>query len=398
VHFPEYLNTRTPEHLNTQGVDVKILTRYLLREMIVPFLIGQAAIVMMLTGSVLYNNANLFLQYQIPVSYVIRLALYFIPFLIHMTMPVAMAVAASLAVSRLSRDSEITVMRASGVSLVRIFMPIFVTGLIVSIADFYFGEFVIPPTILRYQTVIGELPSKIRQLTPPAGTYIVASDQSYVIGVRSMIPRPGYIEMHGVSLIAGFKLFDSTMPFVASSDTGRYQNGEWIMDDAMVYFYDLNDPQKWQRQQIHKLTHFIPVDPQAFQTGFNLQMPMGQLASSADRTFTKLGEELKEERVRKRVDPQLLLDYHFKLSVPFSCLVMALCCPPIALRFGRGGGFMGTLLSICLVFVYWNTLLLSRILGTPGPSSPPVLPAEVAAWSQNVIFALLGLFVLRKSE
>src|SRR5690348_9173230 len=98
---------------------MKILTRYLLREMFVPFLIGQAAIVMMLTGSVLYNNANLFLQFQVPVAYVTRLSLYFIPFLVNMTMPVAMAVAASLAVSRLSRDSEITVMRAAGVSLVR---------------------------------------------------------------------------------------------------------------------------------------------------------------------------------------------------------------------------------------------------------------------------------------
>src|SRR5580700_5237066 len=132
---------------------MKILTRYLLRERVVPFLFGQGAIVMMLTGSVLYNNATLFLQYQIPVQDVVRLALYFIPFLIHMTMPVAMAVAASLAVSRLARDSEITVMRASGVSLVRIFMPIFVTGLLVSIGDFYFGEYVIPPTIARFQAV-----------------------------------------------------------------------------------------------------------------------------------------------------------------------------------------------------------------------------------------------------
>ena len=62
-------------------------------------------------------------------------------------------------------------------------------------------------------------------------------------------------------------------------------------------------------------------------------------------------------------------------------------------------GFMGTLLSICLVFVYWNTLLLARILGSPGPdAAPPLLPPTVAAWSQNVLFVLLGLIVLRQSE
>jgi lipopolysaccharide export LptBFGC system permease protein LptF len=290
-------------------------------------------------------------------------------------------------------------MRASGVSLVRIFMPIFLAGLFVSIADFYFGEYVIPPTIARYQAVQSEIPLHIARLTPPAGQYMVSSDQRYVIGVRTMIPRNGYIELQKVQIIAGFKLFDGdVMPFVVSSDTGRYENGNWIMNDAMIYSYDLNDAHKFNRIHVARATYPIPVDPQSFQTGFLLQMPMGQLASSADRTFAKVGEELRRQRKRKSVDPQLLLDYNFKLSIPFSCLVMALCCPPIALRFGRGGGFMGTLLSICLVFVYWNTLLLSRILGTPGPQSPALLPPEVAAWSQNVIFALLGLFVLRKSE
>jgi lipopolysaccharide export LptBFGC system permease protein LptF len=378
---------------------MKILTRYLLREMVVPFCIGQAAIVMMLTGSVLYNNATLFLQFQVPVADVVRLALYFIPFLIHMTMPVAMAVAASLAVSRLSRDSEITVMRASGVSLVRIFMPIFVTGLVVSLADFAFGEYVIPATIVRYQAVQSSIPMHLNRLTPPAGQYIVSNDQRYVIGVRTMIPRQGYIELQKVQIIAGFKLFDGdTLPIVISSDTGRYQNGNWIMDNAMVYSYDLSDYKKFSRSISKSLTFPIAVDPQAFQNGFLLQMPMGQLASSADRTFARLGAELKSQRAHGSVDPQLLLDYNFKLSIPFSCLVMALCCPPIALRFGRGGGFMGTLLSICLVFVYWNTLLLSRILGTPNPGGPPLLAAPVAAWSQNVIFVLLGLILLRRSE
>ena len=60
---------------------------------------------------------------------------------------------------------------------------------------------------------------------------------------------------------------------------------------------------------------------------------------------------------------------------------------------------MGTLLSICLVFVYWNTMLLMRILGSPnGASQTAFLPPMLAAWGQNIIFALLGLWVMRRSE
>ena len=128
------------------------------------------------------------------------MALYFAPFLIHMTMPVAMAVAASLAVSRLGRDSEITVMRASGVSLFRIFLPIYALGLAVSVADFYFGEYVVPPSIQRLNGVLGEIPSHIKHLLPQPGQVIVSNDQSYTMFVRQIVKKPDYIELYDVQI------------------------------------------------------------------------------------------------------------------------------------------------------------------------------------------------------
>jgi len=377
-----------------------ILSRYIIREMIVPFQIGLAGVVMLLTGSVLYNNADIFLQNQIPVQYIVRLALFFVPFLINMTMPVGMAVAASLAVSRMTRDSEITVLRASGASLVRIFMPIFVCGLLVSLADFYWGEYIVPASISRYSAVINELPTQIKQIAPPSGEYITAPDNSYVIGVRNMEQKHTHIDLRGISVISGFHTLigAETQPFVLSADHGRYENGRWILDDAQVYTYDLRNPNNWSRGTARRITKYISVDPQSFANSFQLQMPMGKMAGSATRTFGQLGMDLQNNRRLHIPDYSAELDYHFKLSVPFSCLVMALCCPPMALRFAKGGGFMGTLLSICLVFVYWNTLLLARMLGTPPPGGSPILQPYVAAWSQNVLFVVVGLFVLKRSE
>jgi lipopolysaccharide export system permease protein len=379
---------------------MKVLDRYLLREMRVPFLIGQAAIVLMLTGTVLYNNAELFLTFQVPVADVARLVLYFLPFLIHMTMPVAMAVAASLTISRLACDSEITVMRAAGVSLARIFLPIFLAGLAVSVVDFYFGEFAVPASMDRLNAVRAEIPNHLKGLTPQTGQYIVSADQSFALFVKTMVPKHGYIELYGVQIIASPKdLYrgDYT-PLLITAAKGRYVEGRWILENAFFFNYTL-DGKNFTVGRADKAEYFIPVDPQAFHSGFFMQMPMGTMANSATRTFSQLGRDLKRQREQGIRDDYALLDYHFKLSVPFSCLVMALCCPPLALRFARGGGFMGVLLSICLVFVYWNTLLLARILGSPGPEgSAPLLWPPVAAWSQNVLFLLLGLFVLRKSE
>ena len=379
---------------------MKLLDRYLLREMIVPFLIGQAAIVLMLIGSVLYNNATVLLMNQVPLIYVAKLILYFLPFLIHMTMPVAMAVGASLAVSRLGRDSEITVMRASGASLIRIFMPFFVIGLIASVGDFFFGELIVPMSVQRMEAVLAEIPNHLPKLQPLAGEWIVSNDKSYVIYVKTMIPRRSYIELHGVMIVSGPKAIYSgeSAPLHCSADNGRYQDGHWILDHPAAFSYT-TDGKKVSLMSPSSMDFYVTVDPQAFQSGFLLQLPMWTMARSSNRTFWQLGAEIKRNEKQHISDVLTVLDYHFKMSIPFSCLVMALCCPPLSLRFARGGGFMGVLLSICLVFVYWNTMLLARILGTPGPdAAAPFLSPVVAAWTQNVVFVLLGLYVLRKSE
>jgi lipopolysaccharide export LptBFGC system permease protein LptF len=215
-----------------------------------------------------------------------------------------------------------------------------------------------------------------------------------------MIPLRQNIELHGIEIVSSPKAIYSgeSAPIHIFADRGRYENGAWILEKPSVFTYSLDGKHvSLARPQWFSL--YVPVDPQAFQSGFLLQLPMWSLARSATQTFAQLGADLKRDRSQGINDVQTLLDYHFKLSIPFSCLVMALCCPPLALRFAKGGGFMGTLLSICLVFVYWNTLLLTRILGSPGPdNSAPLLVPQIAAWSQNVLFVLLGLFVLKKSE
>jgi lipopolysaccharide export system permease protein len=380
---------------------MKLLDRYMLREMVVPFLIGQAAIVLMLTGTILYNNAEIFLIHQVPVVDVARLVLFFVPFLVHMTMPVAMAVAASLCVSRMGRDSEITVMRASGISLVRIFTPIFAVGMAVSVADFVFGEYVVPASMDRFDAVCAELPNHIRHLSPHAGQFIVSNDQSFAIYVKTMVPQPDRIELHGITVFNSPKVTYTTeaQPMVLAARDGEYREGRWTFFKPFIIQYSLDGSQKFVTGTPGTVTYFIAVNPQTFQSSFLMSMPMGTMANNSRLTFSKLGEEIRRLKKQKINDPYSVLDYYFKLSVPCSCLVMALCCPPLAHRFARGGGFMGTLLSICLVFLYWNTLLLSRILGSPGPGgSAPLLSAPVAAWSQNVIFIAVGLFVLRRSE
>ena len=379
---------------------MKQIDRNMLREMLVPFLIGQGAIVLMLIGSVLYNNATIFLQNQVPVELVIRMVLFFIPFLIHMTMPVAVAVAASLAVSRLGRDSEITVKRAAGASLVRIFMPVFLLGAVASVGDFLWGEYVVPAARKSMESVIGDIPNHLPRLLPQPGQWIVSPDNSFAIYVSTMIPRRGYIELNGIQIDSAPKSIynGESRPMHLAAAHGKYENGNWTLENAVGFSYTV-DGKTVNMTSPQTQTIRVVVDPKAFQSGFLLQLPMWQMAGNVNKTFGEMSRELVADKRMGIHNPTLEMDRHFKLSIPFSCLVMALCCPPIALKLSKGGGFMGVLVSICLVFVYWNTMLLSRILGTPGPNGEAALLTPfAAAWSQNLVFAIVGLLLLKKSE
>lgn len=367
---------------------MKRLDRYLIREMIIPFLIGQGAVVLMLTGTVLYNNADAFLANEIPAIAVAKIAFYFLPYLINLTMPVAMAIAASLTVSRLARDTEVTVMRAAGISLKRIFLPMFVVGLAVSIGDFYFGERVVPWANRQFEQVMTSL-SFSKGFRPQAGQVVQSPDQKFTASIGSMELHPdNSARMYNVMILQGGTAGRPTT--VMFSDTADYQDGLWKLYKARIHIYEAGGLKEKFSQADASIN--FKLAEKTFQTIY-LQLPL--YSNAATKTFSEISQEVAIQRRSRFVDPRTLLEYHFKLSVPFSCLVFAIACPPLALRFARAGNFMGVLLSIILVFVYWNALLASKIIGT---RFPDMLPPFVAGWGQDIVFALVGLYFLWRGE
>ncbi len=368
---------------------MKIVDRYLAREMIVPFLIGQAAVVLMLTGTVLYNNADTFLSYQIPALGIAKIAFYFMPYLVALTMPVATAIAVSLAVSRLSRDSEITVMRAAGISLRRIFAACFAAGIVLSFGGFLFGEKIVPWANLQYERTMAQLSRSIRFLTPQEGQVVQSADRRYTAYVGRLTVSGKKTILQDVTIL--IRRPDNPIPTVVHAASADYREGRWTLHDARVHIYEEGgDREVFSRGKTFYIDFRLP------ERMFNmiyLQLPLYSAAATV--SFRDLSARIAVQRRSGYVNPQDLLELHFKLSVPLSCLVFALICPPLAMRFARAGGFMGVLLSIILVFVYWNTLLAARIIGSRYPG---ILPPAVAGWGQNVLFSAVGVWFLWRSE
>ncbi|HZH99158.1 MAG TPA: LptF/LptG family permease, partial [Fimbriimonadaceae bacterium] len=103
---------------------------------------------------------------------------------------------------------------------------------------------------------------------------------------------------------------------------------------------------------------------------------------------------IKSLRQQGRDVTELQVKYHTRYSMPASCIVFALVGPVFAIWLGRSGGFVGVLLSILLVFLYYNLFVIStEIFGKNGWLDP-----VTSAWLPNAAFLVLGLFGLRRLE
>ena len=124
---------------------MKLLDFYIIREIIFPFIFGILAFTSIIAGSsLIFQLVSKAVKYGFGISSTIQLFIYKLPAIISLTLPMAILLATILVIGRLSSDLEVLALRAAGVSLFRILIPILSIGLIVSLLNIIFNEIVVP--------------------------------------------------------------------------------------------------------------------------------------------------------------------------------------------------------------------------------------------------------------
>jgi lipopolysaccharide export system permease protein len=296
-----------------------------------------------------------------------------------MTLPTGMSLAASLALSRLTRESELTAMRAAGARVLRVIVPVMVFGLLVGVGNFLLVEKVMPPAEKQFNRLMTQF--AMVESTPVFQSNAVVRLKDMVVTVGTVAREPNdVIKLTDVIIIQRPKLHEVQ---VTSADAGEYRNGIWHLRNTLVRY-------------------FIGQDMVTFQAGkdavINQPIAIGDLFSAAsapeELTSAELMKEIREGKARGGDMRLQEMSLHVRFSVPAACIVFALVAPIFAVWFARSGGFVGVLLSIFLVFLYYNAYVIStEVFGKNGWVSP-----FVAAWLPNFLFIVLGLIGIRRLE
>lgn len=344
----------------------------------VPLLIGTVAVLLMFQANLLIAVLKQYSMSATPVLAIFQIIWYKTPLFLSMTLPIGISLGASLAMSRLTRESELTALRSAGASIRRVMLPIVVAGGFVGIANFYLVEKVVPPAEKASSKRMVEL--TMLGAAPEFKANVIVNLKSYTASFGTVMRgRNDTIDFTDALLIERQRVGEV---HVYQAQAGSYKQGVVTLrkavlrvfkDDQLIEFEPKKDVQINEPIAINEL--FVPPSP-------------------SEQTAEELHQIIGELQEQQRDTTNLQIAYYVKYSVPASCLVFALVGPVCAIWLGRSGGFIGVLLSFMVVLLYYNAFIIStEILGKNGYLSP-----LVAAWAPNVLFLIVGWLVLRRLE
>jgi len=354
-----------------------ILDRYLLRELIVPFLVGIAAFLVIILGHTLYQIVDIVINRGVPALEVGRMLLYRLPGFTVLAIPVATLLAISLVVNRLERETEFTAMRGGGISLKRLAAPFLFFGAAMSLLSYVLSEKVAPWANHRSENIVRRIMLMKSIPLVEENRYFAAGDFYFYVHEVDMSTN----ELRDV-MVYERRSPQAVYPRVILAKKAFTREGVWLLQDCVVHEFD---------EKGHLVAE-APVDEIRFKLDRTIEDLFGEQRGPAEMPSAELKRQI-ELFDRGGIDVRKLqVDYYTKFSLPLAPCILALLAFPISRRWAKAGSFMGILVTVLLVFLYNGLMSWSSALGNGGILSP-----VVAAWSPSLFFGLLGLgFMVRE--
>jgi lipopolysaccharide export system permease protein len=358
---------------------MKLMDRYIIRELIVPFIAGSVTIALLFAANQLIFIMKTFNVENVPPVAMVQMIVYKMPFWLNMTLPAGISLAASLALTRLSRESEITAMRASGVRVLRVVLPVALFGFVVALGNFYLVEKILPIAEQKANKIQVEVGAMQQQ---PLRSRVWLSLRQYSVSIGEVKSvRDDTLELKNIVL---GEIQDSDTVTFTAAPTGTYRHGVWTFDNIEIWqispkamkFTPISGDKLIVTQTIYPSDIFA-------QGELPLDKSSGDLIAEIS-AGKKIGRDMTREEIQ----------LHERFSVPAACIVFAIIAPIFAIVFAKTGSFAGVMLSFIMVLLYYNAFVISTdIFGKNHWVSP-----WLAAWLPNFVFAALGLLGVRRLE
>ena len=321
-------------------------------------------------------------KYKIPGLSILAFYIYYSPTILIQVTPMAALLSTIYVLSNLNKTSEITAMKACGISLWRVLTPILVLGIIISISTFIVNDKVIP-TSSKIATYIRENELE-KEKRKNEQTKIIKNVAVYGSGNRIIFARSYDTEKKVLEDIIIHK-HDGKENLISKVTA---EKGEWTGKNWKFYkviAYKINNSGIFLGEPIFSEERVIPIreKPSDFANKeWRSEYLSYRQLKGYMRHFAGAGS---------RLIKSLLVDLYYKVAFPFISFVIIIVGAPFALITTRGGVLIGIGMSICIGLLYYAFIAIALAFGKAG-----LIPPAAAAWSGNIIFLLLGIYLMNK--
>jgi LPS export ABC transporter permease LptG/LPS export ABC transporter permease LptF len=365
-----------------------ILDDYILREFLITLGLVEVTFVMLLLVFTLFDLISDILRNKDPHiwlmvgDYLLNLT----PRMIYVITPFSVLLAVLVTFGTLNRTNELTAMKATGISLYRVALPVLVIALVVACALFAFDETYVPTANRRQEALRSVIKGK------PAQTFF-RPDQKWMFGAQAtgQLDRIFYYQFFDpehdrFANLTVFELEPTTFRlsrriFAGTAHWEPHVN-QWIFENGWVRTFSGGAVEDYQPFDVKTFSE-IAERPQYFKK---------ESLQSQEMTFQQLSRYIRDLSQSGFDTMPLRVQLNRKLADPLTAMIMAVLAIPFALSMGRRGSLTGIAAAIGVGISYLVTAAIFEAMGNVN-----MLPALLAAWSPDVLFGLAGSYLLLKT-
>ena len=306
---------------------------------------------------------------------------YATPQFTYFVLPVSALVAALVTIGLLTKTSELTVMKACGVSLYRAALPIFLASLALSGVLFGLSETILAAANREAEALNFEIRSGVRRsrtMDVLSRQWIVAGDGS-IYHYLHFEPERNEIGSLSVYEFGGEPWGLSRRTFAGAAS---FADG-WLGRD--VWTRDFIAPAAANGRSIaYEAAPEAPLPSLEAPDYFATERPDAELMN-----FAQLRTHIGELSASGFDVVRLVVELHRKVSFPFVTLILTLIAIPFAVTTGPRGTLYGVGVGVALAFTYWVTINVFAAVGSAGLLAP-----GLAAWAPNLLFGASATYLL----
>lgn len=357
---------------------------YILKEIFPIFLVGLMTFTVILLMDKILKLIELIVTRGVSLSQILMLLLFISPSFLIFTIPMAFLLGILLSFGRLSGDSEITAFKASGMSLYQLYLPVLL---------FSIGTYLLTSSLVIYGLPWGNRGFK-------ATLYLMAQSKAD-IEIKERVFN---------DVFDGFVIYVDKVPIQGKKMEGILIYDERDKEKVNTIFaregFLVSDPKS---QEV--VLRLLSGDIHRFEPRTNIyqkiQFDIYDLRLELAKAFAAMGKKLREHEmsiddIREKMEEKKSLgrdttpqevELHKRYAIPFACLVFGLIGVALGVQPHRSGKSYGFVLSLLILLTYYISLTASEILAIR-----KTLPPFWAGWAPNLLFGVLGIYLLIRAS